>query len=161
MNYIEIVKKYRTKYDFMPEGFERAWTITNAVANELKMGWGLLGGKKPGQTQWNGCAIDILINMYSNVFVDCLGSSEAEATPVWQERAATPEDIRNWVAPVAEGTTPTPPIPVPPTPVPVIITATDKIKSSNGRFLLTMQDDGNLVIYDKNVPIWASNTSRQ
>ena len=34
----------------------------------------------------------------------------------------------------------------------------DTLKSSNGRFTLTMQDDGNVVAYDRGVPYWATNT---
>jgi len=35
----------------------------------------------------------------------------------------------------------------------------ESIKSLNDRFILVMQDDGNLVIYDNGRPIWATNTN--
>ena len=40
------------------------------------------------------------------------------------------------------------------------ILSTELLRSTNGRFLLAMQNDGNLVVYDLKVgvPLWASNT---
>jgi hypothetical protein len=51
--------------------------------------------------------------------------------------------------------TSTPPPPVPPTPGP---TMTDTLTSENGTYRLLMQNDGNLVLYGPDGPLWASNT---
>ena len=55
--------------------------------------------------------------------------------------------------------TPIPPTPIPPTPTPVPV-MTDTLTSSNGTYRLVMQNDGNLVLYGPNGPLWASNTNQ-
>jgi hypothetical protein len=116
MNYQSVVAKYREQYKDLT-GAERAWTIINAVANEIKTGWGLL--YKPSGNNWKSYSIDCLVNFYSREFVDCLVDSEGNAIPSWQQREATEAELQAWRPYVEVINPPSPPVPPEP-PVPPV-----------------------------------------
>ena len=154
-NHIETVKIERAKYQ-APLGFENAWKIVNAVAYTHRAeGWGLLA--KTGGTQWNGCSIDVIINLLTQEAVDCLGNSEAEGIPQWSAIEYLPAFGLRWIAPTPGDTAPpVPPNPITPGTPPAVYS--DKLVSPDGRFTLSIQNDGNLVLYHAGAPIWASGT---
>lgn len=147
---IDVVRKYRVFYDSL-SGAQRAWTIINAVALELGDGWGLI--TKSSGSNYQGYSKDVIINRDTGLFVDCLVSSETKATPAWQVKKATADELSRWHAPIKDSSKPVP--------APDTVVTTDTLVSVGGRFHLRMQEDGNLVIYDNGKPIWDTNTTRK
>ncbi len=103
----------------------------------------------------------------SNVFHQVLGPDDAPELDA-DRRARTTMSIINHLPPRP---TPTPPAPAPapptvtPHPVNMLetgqqLTRGDRLTALNGRAFLTLQNDGNLVLYraDNNVALWSSHT---
>ena len=165
-NHLATVRTERAKYP-TPLGFENAWKTINAVAYTHRAeGWGLL--RKTGGTQWNQCSVDVLINPRTTEAVDCLGDSEGEGRPSWSRIEYLDDFTSRFVAPTGEDAPPVPPTPpqpptppVPPAP-PAPPACQHSLTSPNGKFSLSMQSDGNLVIYTATgLPIWASNSAQK
>jgi len=140
-----------------PLGDEHAYRITHAVAvTHHDEGWGLL--QKTWGMHYNDCAIDILVNPRTREAVDCLVNSETTGIPCWSPIEYLPEFDTRWVDPFGPG--PEPPIPpAPPAPAPP--EAGYKLASRNGAYSALMQDDGNLVVYFRGRPIWASGSTQK
>ena len=95
-----------------PLGEANAWAIVNATAWAWRdEGWGLLI-KRTG-TNWNGYSIDVLVNVFEQQAVDCLGSSETLGIPQWSPIAWESTFAQRWAAPLPPED-PEPPPPDPP-----------------------------------------------
>lgn len=107
---------------------ERAVRICNTLADHLRAiepGWGVLGGKSPGQNGWNYAghrlAVDIVCNQATRRMFDCLADAGNRDEPAWNEvHLSDHMDWSNWrpvfrallegvVAPPAGGPTTPPP----------------------------------------------------
>ena len=152
-NHFPTVAFERSKFPAPPKplGLENAWKIINAVAYTHRAdGWGLL--RKTGGTQWNQCSVDVLINPRTHEAIDCLGDAEGAGRPQWAQIEYLSDFNSRWVAPTNGSEPPFPPTP----PVPLPAVGGHTLVSQNKQFTLSMQDDGNLVIYRAGVAIWAS-----
>jgi len=106
-NHKDVVEKMRLKYNSMPAGPERGYTITNATAWELRAEGAGTFFKDSG-TQFNNRSIDILIYKHQaddpagkGKTFDILGDAEGRATPQWARTNPTGfGDERVWRAPV-------------------------------------------------------------
>jgi len=115
IDHLAVVRELRSKYDSMPPGEARGWTITNAVAlrlRELGEDAGLL--YKPDGSNYHGFKVDGLFYSTGELY-DCLGDGEGVATPDW--RYVGKLDPGLFRLPLGD-VYPPPPPPIPPKPEP-------------------------------------------
>lgn len=101
-NLLLTVESVRKQYPtVVPLGNQNAWRVCNEVAYLHRAeGWGLR--KKPAGNNYvhagQGYAIDIVFHKPSLQLVDCLGSSETEGIPQWNEVPGAVLD--EWASPI-------------------------------------------------------------
>lgn len=110
--HLATVEQERAKYG-TPLGEANAWKVTNATAYTWRAeGWGLL--EKTTGTNYQGYAIDVLVNVRARQAVDCLYSSETIGGPQWSAMAWEDRFIALWRPPLPPADGPAPPDPLPP-----------------------------------------------
>ena len=113
---LDVVQQARNRYDGMPPGPKRAFSIVNAIAWALRGdGAGLF--EDTSGSHYNGCSLDVLIYR-SGHMIDVLGDAENNAKPQWSYTGPGGEsgqgDVSKWRPAVDPATLEDGPQPQPP-----------------------------------------------